>query len=80
MSQVAIGQGGQGRPDLMDAFNPLGDIEREFDNFEDLAAFVADRVVGAVNPDSLAGLADAAEFAGLKVPLAEAPPELGIVR
>ncbi len=55
-----------------------GDVGREFDDLERLAAAVEDRVVGRLDPDLLAALADPLVFGGLVFAAVEPRPEFPI--
>ena len=57
-----------------------GDIRGELDDLERLAVEVEDRVVGGLDPDFLAALADALVLRGLELAVVEVAPELLVFR
>ena len=57
-----------------------GDVGGELDDLERLAVEVEDRVVGGLDPDLLAALADPLVLGGLKLAPSELLPELPVLR
>ena len=55
------------------------DVAGVFDDFERLAVQIEDRVVGSLNPDFAAALADALVFAALEFALIQFRPEFAVV-
>jgi hypothetical protein len=54
------------------------DVDGELDHLHRLAGFIEDRIVGTLDPDVPAALADPFEFAGLERAAAELCPEFAI--
>ncbi len=58
----------------------LGRVDGEFDDLDDLAVGVADRVVGALDPDRTATIADTFVLAGLIFSATQGVPERTVLR
>ena len=78
LSQVAIGQVFQCFGEHPDCAHALGHIRRKLHDLIDLALAVNDRVVGCLDPDFLAALAETPEFIGSKFAAPKPLPELPV--
>ena len=63
------------RADFVDGANALGHVGREFDDLHDLVVRVENRIVGRLDPNFLAALADALELGGDIFAAVQLPPE-----
>ena len=56
----------------------IGDVGRKFHDLVRLSVAIRHRIIGGLDPDFLAAISDAAEFAGLKLASAQRIPEIRI--
>ena len=60
--EIAFGQSAEPRRDLVDGAVAARDVGDEIDDFHDAVVEIENRIVGRLDPDFLAALADALEF------------------
>ncbi len=73
-----MGKGRQALCNFIDCVHPPGDVRCKLHHLEDATACIEDRVVGSLDPDHLAALADALELLRDELPARQRLPEVAI--
>ncbi len=79
LREIAFGKLGQGLCECLDIFHTAGHVGRKFDHLEHLAVQIEDRIIGGLNENPAATLAEPHELIRHEITPGEPFPELRIV-